>query len=135
MLKHSYKNYFDDDVLAASPLKLVELLYRGALDAVADARRHLRQRDIRARSQAVSKAMAIVTQLSLSLDRAQGGDLSRRLEQIYGYVLRLLMKANAEQSEGPLLEAEKLLGTLREAWTNCEQNQRESAVYESAECA
>ena len=135
MLTHSYKNYFDDDVLAASPLKLIDLLYRAALDAVVDARRHLRQRDIRARAQAVSKAMAIVTQLSRSLDQEQGGDLSRRLAQIYGYVLRLLMQANAEQSEEPLLEAENLLSTLREAWTACERDQRESALYEPAECA
>ena len=130
-----YKNYFEEEILTATPLELVELMYRGAMDAIVDARRHVRQQDIRARSRAITKAMALVTELSRSLDPAQGAELSRRLEQVYGYVLRLLIQANAEQAEAPLAEAEKLISTLQEAWAGCRANQQEAEVFQEAECA
>lgn len=97
-------------------MSLVRLLYRGALDAIGCARRAVRAGDIRARSRAISRAMAIVTELSRSLNFEQGGELSRNLAALYGYTERLLMRANFEQREKPLEEAERLLATLFEAW-------------------
>jgi len=116
MRTKSYQSYFEDDVLGASPLKLVQLLYRAALDSIAAARRYVRLGDIRARSRAISKAMAIVTELALSLNVEQGGELSRNLARLYGYVEKLLIQANFGQREQPLEEAERLLATLAEAW-------------------
>jgi flagellar protein FliS len=126
MRTKAYQNYFDDEVLEASPLKLVQLLYRGALESLASARRYLRSGDIRAGSLAIDKAMAIVNELLLSLDKRQGGELGCNLVQLYGYVQRLLMQANFEQREAPLIEAEGLLSTLLEAWTNCALPEQET---------
>lgn len=119
MRTRGYQNYLEDEVLTASPMKLVELLYRGALDSIASARGYLRRGDIRARSRAISKAMAIVTDLSLALDHDKGEEISRNLARIYAYVEKLLIQANAEQTEPPLVEAERLLSTLLEAWSRC----------------
>ncbi len=119
MRSKGYQNYFDEEVLAANPLKLVQLLYRGAIDSIVSARRYLRVGDIRARSRAISKAMAIVTELSQSLDMSAGGEFSRNLAELYGYISKLLIQANAEQREAPLTEAERLLTTLLEAWSAC----------------
>src|SRR5947209_3239442 len=105
MPTHSYQNYLEDQILTANPVKLVELLYRGALDSIAEARRHLRSGDIRARSRAITKTMLIVTELSSSLDHPAGGSLSRLLEELYGYTEHLLIEANIQQSEAPLIEA------------------------------
>jgi flagellar protein FliS len=116
MYTKGYQNCFDEEVLAANPLKLVQLLYRGALDSIASARRYLRLGDIRARSRAISRAMGIVTELSLSLNQTEGGELSRTLAELYGYVQTLLIKANAEQCDPPLAEAERLPTTLADAW-------------------
>jgi flagellar protein FliS len=125
MRNHGYQDYFDNDVLAASPLKLIQMLYAAALDSIAAARRHLRLRDIHARSRAITKAMRIVTELSRCLNREAGGDLSRNLAAVYGYVIRLLIEANMKQIEPPLVEAEDLLSTLAEAWRECTPVARE----------
>lgn len=119
MRSKGYQNFFDDEVLAANPLKLVQMLYRGALDSIASARRYIKLGDIRARSRAISKALAIVTELSQSLDMRAGGELSRNLAELYAYVSSLLIQANVEQREEPLAEAERLLNTLLEAWNEC----------------
>lgn len=138
-----YQSYFEDELVDASPLKLVQLLYRGALDSIASARRYVRLGDIHARSRAITKAMLIVTELSRSLNAEQGGELSRNLAGLYAYVQKLLIQANFEQSEKPLEEAERLLEPLAEAWAalipehpaNPSQAPVESESYQPVSCA
>jgi flagellar protein FliS len=114
-----HASYLGDEILSASPLKLVVLLYRGALDAIAKARTHLAAGDIRARSAAITKAIEIMAELNQSLDRERGTDVALQLERLYDYVLRLLFEANTQQIEPPLIEAERLLQTLLDAWQHC----------------
>ena len=128
-MSNKYPTYVDEEVLAATPLKFVHLLYRAVLDSIASARRYLRLGDIRARSLAITKAMAIVTELSLSLNQEAGGELSKNLSELYGYVELLLMKANSEQSDPPLAEAERLIGTLAEAWEICAQSNPANTTF------
>lgn len=111
-----YDRYLEAEVLNAEPLKLVRMLYRGAIDAVAAARRHVREPNIRERSRAIRRAMEIVNELTFSLDHAAGGDLSRKLAGLYAYIKALLLEANSRQIEAPLAQAENLLATLLEAW-------------------
>jgi flagellar protein FliS len=119
MRNHGYQNYFDNEVLAASPLKLIQMLYSAALDSIASARQHLRRKDIRARTRAINKAIGIVSELYQCLNHEAGGALSRKLAGLYDYIVRLLIKANFQQIEAPLAEAEGLLSTLAEAWIAC----------------
>jgi flagellar protein FliS len=116
MPTNRYQDHWEDEILTANPVHLIQLLYRGALDSITSARRYLKLGDIRARSRAISKAMAIVTELSLSLNHPAGGDVSKNLDELYGYAQKLLIQANAEQSDPPLAEVERLLSTLMEAW-------------------
>jgi flagellar secretion chaperone FliS len=125
MRNHGYQAYFDNEVLAASPLKLIEMLYGGALDSIAAARRHIRREDIPARVRAINKTLRIVTELSRCLNHEAGGDLSRNLAGIYGYVQRLLIEANTRQIEAPLAEAEGLMATLAGAWKACRPPEHE----------
>lgn len=114
-----YLNQLDDEILTADPVRLIQLLYRGALDSISSARRQLKLGDIRARSRAISKAMAILAELSLALDHTSGGDLSQNLARLYAYIQQLLITANVNQCEPPLEEAERLLLILNEAWEGC----------------
>ena len=112
-----YQSYLDEEVLSANPLKLVELLYRGALDSTVSARRFLSLGDIRARSRAINKAMEILAELACSLNHEAGGEVSRNLSELYAYMQTLLIEANTKQSDPPLAETERLLATLLEAWS------------------
>lgn len=119
MRNHGYQTYFDNEVLSASPLKLIRMLYDAALDSIAAARRHLRQGEIRARSRAIVKAMRILSELSRCLNYEAGGGISQNLAGLYRYIVRLLIEANTKQIDAPLAEAEGLLSTLAEAWKHC----------------
>ena len=116
MRNHGYQNYLDQEVLAASPWKLIQLSYGAAIESVSAARRFLRQRDIRARAHAINKAIGILTELSRSLNYEAGASLSHSLAGLYSYMIRRLIQANLTQTEKPLAEAEALLATLADAW-------------------
>jgi flagellar secretion chaperone FliS len=53
------------------------------------------------------------------LNHEAGGVLSQNLAGLYGYVMRLLIEANAKQIETPLAEVEALMSSLAEAWKAC----------------
>jgi len=116
---NAYENYQESEILSAGPMKLIELLYRGALDSVRDARISLRNGDIDRRGKAVSKASEIVIELTASLDHAQGGELSRNLGELYDYLLRRLSEGHVTQMDTPFAEVEQLLGVLLDGWICC----------------
>lgn len=119
MRLNAHQRYVEDEVLTADPLRLVQLLYRAAVEAVAGARLHLHNGEIRPRSRAITKAINILAELSSSLDHETGGQLSLQLVQLYDYMQRRLIEANASQADAPLAEVESLLSSLEEAWRQC----------------
>jgi len=114
-----HKSYLENEVLSADPLKLVLLLYRGAIDAIYSARQHLAKREIRERSKAITKAQLIVFELARSLDLEKGGSLATELARLYQYIGRRLVDANVHQQDAPLAEVGELLTTLLEGWEHC----------------
>jgi len=110
-----YNTYLEAEVFGADPVKLIHMLYRGAIEAVGAARRHLAAKQIRERSRQVNKAWSILQELSQSLDLERGGEIACRLGELYDYMQRRLIEANAQQSDAPLAEVESLLNTRCEA--------------------
>ncbi len=123
-----YREYLDSEVLSADPIKLVQLLYRGALDAISGARRALASKDIATRSRLITKASAILNELALSLDHSTQPELCRNLVELYDYMLRRLIDSNTQQVEAPLVEVEGLLRELLAAWQQGGQKEQEAEV-------
>ncbi|MGO9097417.1 MAG: flagellar export chaperone FliS [Bryobacteraceae bacterium] len=121
-------SYLENKILSADAVELVQILYQSALEAVENARRHLKQGEIAARSKQIGKACAILTELTVSLNHDAGGDLSRTLSDLYDYMRRRLLEANFKQIEPPLAEVSKLLATLLEGWLNCKVSALAPAV-------
>jgi len=111
--------YIENEILQADPIRLVQLLYRGAIEALGKARVHIEEADISARSRQITKTSEIINELTLSIDREKGGDLATNLVELYDYMQRRLQDANFRQDTEPLTEVERLLATLLEAWDQC----------------
>ena len=116
MRNSAYAAYLESKILSADPVELVQILYRAALESIGSARRHLQQGDIAGRSKEISRAMSVITELILAVDREAGGTLAQNLIELYDYMQRRLIEANVEQKEEPLAEVGRLLGTLLEGW-------------------
>ncbi|QBQ96368.1 flagellar export chaperone FliS [Paraburkholderia pallida] len=104
-------------IMGASPHKLIALLYEGARKAIAQARMHLQMGNVGPRGEAIGKAIRIVESgLQLALNVEAGGEVAQRLNALYGYMTKRLLEANIQQSESMLVEVDRLLATLEEAW-------------------
>jgi flagellar protein FliS len=111
-----HRRYLEAEVMGASPVQLIEILYRAAIDSVGAARRHLANRQIRERSRQITKASEIVNHLMLSVDHSCVSEISRNLVEIYAYIQTRLIEANTRQIDPPLAEVENLLKILLDAW-------------------
>jgi len=112
----AYQNSQDLDVLSATPMQLVRMLYVGAIGSIQSACDHLRDGNIRERSRQITKACSIIEELTLSLDKERGGQVAKDLTELYVYLHKRLIAANIEQQVEPMIEVKRLLETLLEAW-------------------
>ena len=116
-------------VAAASPQRLVVMLYDGALAAIADGRAHLVAGNTAPKGRALGKAIGIIDEgLKAALDPSQGGAIARQLMDLYDYIAQRLLLANARNDVGLLDEATRLLGELRDAWASLAARQDDAPV-------
>lgn len=105
-------------VQAADPIKLVLMLYDGAVLAVADASRHMADGRIAEKGKAISRAIGIIDGgLRASLDTTRGGAIAAQLFELYDYMGRRLLLASLRNDVAGLDEVAQLLRELRSAWT------------------
>ncbi len=104
-------------VIAASPHKLIVMLFDGAIVAISNAVQHMHQGEIAAKGHSISKAISIIENgLRASLDKKAGGDIAGSLDALYEYMTARLLKANLENSEAMLTEVQNLLRDLKTSW-------------------
>jgi flagellar protein FliS len=104
-------------VMAASPHKLIVMLYDGALTAIRNAQVHMKAGNIPEKGSQVSKAIKIIENgLRASLDREVGGEIAQGLDSLYEYMGHRLLMANLNNQPELLEEVHCLLSDLRDAW-------------------
>ena len=103
-------------VAAADPHKLIVMLMDGALERIATARGCMERKDMVEKARLLNRAVSIVGELRNSLDLKAGGQLAANLGELYDYMSRTLLKANADNSTKQLDEVIKLLHEIRGAW-------------------
>jgi len=128
MWQNAHDAYLESRVLSADPTELICLLYQAATRAVRNARQQLAAGEIAARARSISWACEILIELTGSLDHARGGEISRRLAQLYDYMTRRLIEANFRQSDALLGEVLGLLSTLSEAWDGLKEQEGAKAA-------
>lgn len=116
-------------VLAATPVKLIVMLYDGAITACHSAIAYMHQKDIENKSVMLSKAtMIIETGLRSSLNKQAGGEIAESLDALYAYMTTRLTQANIRNQPELVQEVIKLLNDLKVAWEAIEHNKVSSAV-------
>lgn len=100
----------------ASPHRLIQMLFEGALERIAQAKGAMAQNQIARKGELISKAVAIVGGLQGSLNDKEGGALAANLDDLYDYIIRRLTQANYENNPEYLDECGRLLGEIKTAW-------------------
>lgn len=107
----------ETDVQAASPHRLVAMLFDGVFDAMNQATQAIRAGNIELKGRALTRAVRILDEgLRAGLDMS-AGQLAVDLRELYGYVCTRLTQANLRNDIAAIEECQRLLSPVREAWT------------------
>jgi flagellar protein FliS len=115
---HSYaKVGVETGVLAASPHKLIVMLFDGAVVALRTAALQMASGNVPEKGKAISKAIDIIDNgLRASLNKEAGGQIAENLDSLYEYMSARLLTANLKNDSAILDEVQGLLVELRDAW-------------------
>ena len=104
-------------VVAASPHKLISMLFEGAIVAIRAAGQQMQAGDIEGKGKSISKAIDIIDNgLKASLDVKAGGEIAANLQSLYQYMSSRLLEANLKNAPELLDEVRNLLADLSSAW-------------------
>ncbi|MBI4531919.1 MAG: flagellar export chaperone FliS [Candidatus Latescibacteria bacterium] len=112
----NYHQYRQVQVTTSGRVKLVVMLYNGAIRSLKRAVELLEKGEMGKKGDHIIKAQDILMELNLALDMKAGGEIARNLRRIYLYVYRTLSEANFHKSTAKIEEAIKLLSVLNDAW-------------------
>ncbi len=108
--------YRRDDVLTASPLRLVVLTMNGFLNRAERARRAVEARDLAGYRTHLNTARAIVCELLGALDRNTGGEIAENLGSLYEFMLANLLKPGVAPDLAALSTAAELMKKIKEGF-------------------
>lgn len=114
-LKQYRRLGIESEVSNASPHRLIQMLFEGALSRLAAAQGALERGELAAKGELISKAIGIIGGLRSSLDM-EAGDLSLRLDQLYEYMNFKLLEASSQNDMEKLNEVVQLLKTIKSGW-------------------
>lgn len=111
----------ETDVQAASPHRLVAMLFDGVFDAMAQATQAIQTGNIELKGRSLTRAVRILDEgLRAGLDLS-AGQLATDLRELYGYVCMRLTHANLKSDLAAIDECQRLLSPVREAWAGISQ--------------
>jgi len=99
----------------ASPHRLIQMLFRGALDRMAGARGAMENEDVVRKGELIGKAISIVGGLRDAVIE-DGGALAQNLDALYEYIANRLVVANLQNDMDVLQECMDLLTPIASAW-------------------
>ena len=123
-------NYQKVQVTTADRLKLVVMLYDGAISYLKTAIKYLEENDMAAKGIYISKAQDIIDELNNSLNLNEGGEIASTLRKIYNFLYFYLVKANLKKDPKMIKEVIDILSTLREAWDEISKKKIEEESIE-----
>lgn len=130
-ISNQYKSIeLQTSIESASPHELIALLLQGARSQIATAQGHIQRQQTKEKGEHIGKALSIIEGLKMSLNPEQGGEIAVNLLQLYDYIQHILLKANLNNDEHLLVQANALLAEVHLAWQAIERNS-EAADFSS----
>jgi len=113
--------YRRTNVHTRSPLELVVMLYDGVLQSLGEARDAMARKDVGARTTAISRALAILTELQGTLNMKEGGAIAEELDRLYAFAISRLVDVTTKRDASAIDDIVKVLTPLRDGWSQIAQ--------------
>ncbi len=120
--------YLTQQVMTASPAKLVSMLYDKAITSLMEAIAAIEAGNIEARWKANARALEIVSHMWSTLDVEKGGEIANNLSNLFAFMMQRLPEVDFRNDPEPAREVILLLEPLRDAWRELARNQSSQAA-------
>lgn len=114
--------YLNQQVLTASPSKLVYMLYDKAISSLREAIDAIEQGEIEKRWKANNRAMEIIQHMWTTLNIEESGQIGDNLNKLLPYMMLRLPDVDLNNDPEPAREVIILLEPLRDAWRQIAMN-------------
>lgn len=129
-LTSPYELYQRTQIDTASPVKLIVMLYDGAIRFLKQAQVAMQAGDREKQNNLLLRSQRILSELMSALNLEEGGDIAVNLLALYQFMQEQLVLANLEDDQARVQKVCEMLQSLREAWIQVEQMTRVSAQEE-----
>lgn len=109
-------NYVETAVSEATPHKLIEMLYDGALKNMNLAKVFIEQKNFEKKAEHINKALSILNALRDGVDLSKGGEVGQNLYALYDYCYKKLFQVSAKNDLALLDEVIEHIKTVSEGW-------------------
>lgn len=110
------KRYISTQISTADRLKLVVMLYEGAISFLKQAQEKMALKDAAGKGLFIGKAQEIINELNASLNFQAGGEVAVNLSRLYNFMTAYLSRAHINWEAEALDEVINMLESLKTAW-------------------
>lgn len=108
--------YLNNQILTASPKKLIEILFEAGIKHCKIAIYHIEQENLQQVNEQLIKVQNIVLELKYSVHPSDDSDISDQLISLYDFMYGQLLLANTEKNKERVELVKKMLEELLETW-------------------
>lgn len=121
--KNPYDQYKETQITTANQGKLIVMLYDGAIKFLNIALENMDPKSYDIVNTNIIKAQDIITELLVSLNMQDGGEIAENLFNLYLYFKKQLLEANMQKDPEPIKVVLQHLKDLRDAWDQISANE------------
>lgn len=122
----------DTEISVASPHRIIQLMFTGALQRLAQVRYAMEQKDIANKGIYIGKAIGIIIGLNNSLNMDEGGQIARNLSELYDFMLRKITEANINNDVKAIDDVCEILRTIKEGWDSIPADKHNISAHSEA---
>ncbi|WP_305046392.1 flagellar export chaperone FliS [Geoalkalibacter sp.] len=131
---NAYLNHYrSTQVQTASPEQILVMLYDGAIRFLNLASTAMESGDYAVKIKNIDKTLAIIAELSATLNHEVGGEIAANLAALYDFMMREIPRANVKNDPKVLVPVLNILNELRDAWVQAAEIVRKERAAQPAE--
>ncbi|MDO6618599.1 flagellar export chaperone FliS [Pseudomonadota bacterium] len=106
----------DSEIAVASPHRIIQMMFDGALLRLAQSRYAIENNDIASKGVFINKAIGIINGLNGSLNMDDTDSVASNLAELYDFMLRRITEANLNNDVAAIDDVTSILRTIKEGW-------------------
>ena len=113
---NSAAKYQKVELTTADPVEMIIKLYEGVIRFNNLSKKAMEEGNIAARNDYINRSIAIISELTASLDTEKGGDIAYNLARLYEYSLNSLNMANIKNDPALIDSVTRVIEELKKGW-------------------